>query len=181
MMTALQKIGYFNNLIGNPKGGCTGLRQQFDMIREEFEELEKALVQYEKLQDCVPDQFTAEMDIWLQEEAASVIEIRDGIADVIVTTGGLAHRMGIDADSDLEEVYRSNMSKFINTNNMLEVQAATLEVAARLGIECSAAETAPGIWAITSERDQTGKDGKLYPKGKLLKPATYREPKFCPF
>jgi len=172
--TCFQKISKFNALIGNPVGSRNGLRQQFDMIKEEFEELEKALTAYENLAN-------EEGLVGADEYAAVVTELRDGMADVVVTTGGLAHRLGVDIDADLEEVYQSNMSKFIVTDNMLEVQDAAVEVGTRLEITCSASETAPGIWAITSASNQTGSDGKYYPEGKLLKPSTYREPKFSPF
>lgn len=170
--TQFQKIAHFNTLIGN-SNACTaaGFRAQFEMIREEFEELGQALIAYEAAiglddHDGSAAEYTG---------AAAFKEMRDGIADVLVTTYGLAHRMGVDADADLDAVSDSNMSKFVGAEQENEV---ALEITLRLDIGTISQETAPGIFAITSAEDQTGKDGKFYPKGKLLKPSTYFSPKF---
>lgn len=154
MKTAFEKIAHFNELIGNGRGYATreDALNQFEMIREEFQELA----------DAVTD--------------ADIMGVRDAIADVLVTTYGLAHRLGVDADADLDAVYASNMSKFVEGEK--QASAAQIEITQRLGIATAVAKTAPGLYAITSSRDQVGKDGKQYPKGKLLKPASYCEPVF---
>lgn len=175
MKTAFEKIAHFNNLIGNLAGAATHqqLCGQVEMIREEFQELDSAVglfSSFERPQGMEP------------VSASSVgyslfVEVRDAIADVLVTTYGLAHRLGIDADADLDAVYASNLSKFVQ-GDQKAATAAHIEVSQRTGLATTLTKTAPGLWAITSSRDQTGKDGKQYPKGKLLKPSTYREPEF---
>lgn len=152
--TAFKQISYFNQLIGNSQQQPREfLLQQLAMIKEEFEELCAAV------------------------HACDLDEMRDGIADVLVTTYGLAFRAGIDADADLQVVQDSNMSKFVIGDYEVAEDAAD-EVYMRTGLSCVASQTAPGLWAITSAKDQTGRDGKQYPKGKLLKPATYQGPVF---
>jgi len=154
METAFKQISYFNQLIGNSQQQPREfLLQQLAMIKEEFEELCAAV------------------------HAGDLDEIRDGIADVLVTTYGLAFRAGIDADADLQTVQDSNMSKFVR-GSFQDAKAAGYEILDRTGLVGTWSETAPGLWAITSAKDQTGRDGKQYPKGKLLKPATYQGPVF---
>lgn len=173
MKTAFEKIAHFNELIGNGRNMAQAeqLKVQFEMIREEFEELEGVLDAYLSFNWalCAPEE---------RGDAGEhmLTHIRDGIADVLVTTYGLAHRLGVDADADLDAVYASNMSKFVEGEK--QSYAAQIEITQRLGIATTVAKTAPGLYAITSSRDQVGKDGKQYPKGKLLKPASYREPEF---
>lgn len=176
MKTAFEKISYFNELIGNAKAMSSSeqIMAQIDMIKEEFDELLTAVKEFAEVD------FACELDASPENydrREKSSRQVRDGIADVLVTTYGLAHRMGIDADADLEMVYESNMSKFIQGDVDQAVKSA-LEVEHRLGIFTYVNQTDPGIWAITSAKDQTGSDGKSYPKGKLLKPTSFKEPAF---
>lgn len=160
-MTIFKEISHFNELIGNAKSmsSAEALRVQLAMIKEEFEELSEAL------------------EIYIQSEGSYLTDVRDGIADVLVTTYGLAHRIGIDADADLRAVQDSNMSKFIR-GGIDRANREAREISDRLTINTIASETQPGLWAITSASDQVGYDGKDYPKGKLLKPASYQQPQF---
>ena len=92
-MSNFQDVTKLNTLIGNIKGDLSApdwvaLERQYELIKEEFEELGRAI------------------------QERDVTELRDGTADVLVTTYGLAHRAGFDADDDMSEVHRSNMSKF---------------------------------------------------------------------
>lgn len=175
--TAFQKIAFFNQLIGNDNAATTaGLAAQFACVEEEFKELQAGLVHYcQGVESINKGDYTAEEVFGVGGFQEGIRELRDGIADVLVTVYGLAHRAGIDADHDLECVNKSNMSKFLTTENQ---DAESMEITLRLGIGTLTHETAPGIFAVTSERDATGKDGKFYPKGKLLKPSTYKEPDF---
>lgn len=167
-MTIFKEISHFNELIGNAKSMSSAeqLRVQLAMIKEEFDELSEALAIYIEGGDYDPSIVSA---AWK--------EMRDGVADVLVTTYGLAHRMGIDADADLRKVQDSNMSKFVRGDGLAAGTEAE-RVARRLSVQVAIAETAPGVWAVTSKRDQHGSDGKFYPTGKLLKPSTYFEPEF---
>lgn len=175
--TAFQKIAYFNTLIGNSNAASLdGLKAQFHCIKEEFLEMEHALNEYiEAVQRC-EDGGNDGGDV--ADACDRFTELRDGIADVLVTTYGLAHRAGVDADFDLDLVYESNMSKFIKTDDINMVEGAAIGIQNRLGLAACFNETAPGIWAITSACDQQGRDGKFYPAGKLLKPSTFIEPDF---
>nr|WP_315984038.1 nucleoside triphosphate pyrophosphohydrolase family protein [Aliamphritea spongicola] len=47
-------------------------------------------------------------------------EVRDAIADVLVTTYGMAHVLGIDADQDMATVQASNLSKLCKTQEEVE-------------------------------------------------------------
>lgn len=179
--TAFQKIAFFNTLIGNSNAATLeGLKAQFHCIKEEFLEMEHALNRYIELVDRCEAGGNDGGDV--ADASDAFTELRDGIADVLVTTYGLAHRAGIDADFDLDLVYESNMSKFIKTapgqEGEKEVWPYLMEITDRLGLNCKAAETGDGIWAITSACDQEGRDGKFYPAGKLLKPSTFIEPDF---
>lgn len=166
-MTIFKEISHFNELIGNKLGAAGNIDAQWQMVKEEFDELGDAL---HARHDAVLNGDTARANGLLRD-------VRDGIADVLVTTCGLAHRMGIDADADLRKVQDSNMSKFVR-GDALAAGTEAERVARRLSVQVAIAETAPGVWAITSKRDQHGSDGKFYPTGKLLKPSTYFEPEF---
>ncbi|MBB0990037.1 phosphoribosyl-ATP diphosphatase [Dietzia sp. SLG510A3-30A2] len=48
------------------------------------------------------------------EQQDNIVEIADGLADVVVIAYGTACAYGIDLDAVLAEVYRSNMSKVID-------------------------------------------------------------------
>jgi predicted HAD superfamily Cof-like phosphohydrolase len=174
--TAFQKIAYFNTLIGNSNAAdLSGLKAQFHCIKEEFLEMEHALNEYIVAVERCEAGGNDGGDV--AEAGDCFIQLRDGIADVLVTTYGLAHRAGIDADWDLDLVYESNMSKFIK-GTIVDAQAAGAEIHQRTGLRWREDQTASGIWAITSGKNQHGEDGKFYPEGKLLKPAQFREPDF---
>jgi predicted HAD superfamily Cof-like phosphohydrolase len=48
------------------------------------------------------------------EQQDNIVEIADGLADIVVIAYGTACAYGIDLDAVLAEVYRSNMSKVID-------------------------------------------------------------------
>lgn len=181
--TAFQKIALFNTLIGNSNAASpAGLAAQLHCVREEFEELCAGLVAYCHAVERCDLHGNDGGDV--ADAQAAFEEMRDGIADVLVTVYGLAHRAGIDADRDLEIVNISNMSKFIKRDFIKESEDdimqrlafEQLNIANTKGLATSVQETTQNIFAITSAKDQTGKDGKFYPAGKLLKPSTYKEP-----
>jgi NTP pyrophosphatase (non-canonical NTP hydrolase) len=152
--SAFTEISSFNEMIGNPKGDLTApdwdaLENQMLVVQSEFNELLKAI---------------AERDIQ---------EVRDGTGDVTVTIAGLQHRAGIDAQADLQEINRSNMSKFCTTQVEAIHTAAKYE---KLGVVVSYRHLDNGWVAVRSAKDQIGKDGKDYPKGKLLKSINYSAP-----
>ena len=153
-MSNFSNVSELNRLIGNTicdpvDPDWAALAAQLSLIQEEFQELVDAI------QQC---DFT---------------EVRDAVADVLVTTYGLAYRAGIDADADMDEVHASNMSKFCKTR---EEAIHTAHKYEKLGVMCSYRQPATGITAVVSAQDQTGKDGKFYPAGKLLKSINVKEP-----
>lgn len=173
--TAFEKIAYFNILIGNDNAASVeGLLQQFKCIQEEFDELAEAVEDYAAA--CYRCEVGGNDGGDVADATAAFDQIRDGIADVLVTTFGLAHRAGIHADQDLQRVYESNMSKFLSNSVDAYMEADTIFSKNELSVCIN--ETAPSVWALTSAADQHGKDGKFYPKGKLLKPSTFKEPDF---
>lgn len=184
--SAFQKIAFFNTLIGNDNASALeGLRAQFACVEEEFKELQVGLLHYcQGVEAINKGDYTAEEVFGVGGFQEGIRELRDGIADVLVTVYGLAHRAGIDADKDLEIVNKSNMSKFITTSTVESQDAFDNRVGEEMayldtkGVDYVFNETASNVWAFTSKHDQTGKDGKFYPKGKLLKPSTYQEPDF---
>lgn len=176
----------FNTLIGNDFGGARSdaraLRRQFELIRSELNELDTAIRHLELLED---GEYTP-------EELGGIgyspfVEVRDGIADVLVTTYGLAHRMGIDADKDMLAVSASNASKFFVGT---EEQAAEVckALADSLGIKVESryamdVELQPvgadeskdtAVWAFVSADDSDPER----PRGKLLKAPGYKPPVF---
>lgn len=154
--TNFERVAHFNNLIGNAEGKFSEIdweqtvTRQLALIEEEFEELRQAVKTHDRG------------------------ELRDAIADVLVTTYGLAHRAGIDADSDMDIVCDSNMSKFCSGP---EVADATVAKYAQIGVEVRV-EARGDVFAAISAKDQTGSDGKHYPEGKLLKGTGFFEPGF---
>ena len=142
-----------NDCIGNPKGNITNLdwtvlESQLALIKEEFEEL---------------------MDAVRQRD---ITEVRDATADILVTTYGMAHRAGFDADADMAEVHRSNMSKFCHADHEACDTAVAYE---RLGINVIFRYLADKRIAVISAKAQTV-NNKFYPKGKLLKSINFKEP-----
>ncbi len=153
-MSNFTEVSRLNEIMGNRKGcGITNYNRtlaQLLLIEEEFNELRLSI---------------SEMDIK---------EVRDAIADVLVTTYGLAHVLGIDADKDMEEVQQSNLSKLCTT----EAEAAeTIKHYERIGVKVSTRGEAPEI-VIVSNCDQSDIKGKFYVKGKFLKCVNWFEPDF---
>lgn len=154
-MSNFTDVARLNELIGNPEGNLesidwAALESQWALIEEEFAETRRAIQEH------------------------NVTELRDGVCDMLVTTYGLAHRAGIDADMDMAEVNRSNMSKFCRDAPELQ---ATMAKYKGLGIHPTIRKH-QGIIAVISTKDQTDIHGKFYPKGKLLKSIKFREPQF---
>lgn len=155
MPSNFENSSLFNELIGNQRGDrhdidWAGLEQQFQLIREEFDELCTAIA------------------------TRDIVELRDGGADLLETTYGLFYRAGYDADDDYNTVFNSNMSKFCST---LEEANETIEMYEGWGIRATIRPKG-GYYAVISADDQTDIDGKFFPKGKLLKSINFTSPVF---
>lgn len=191
-MTNFEAVSQFNELIGNAKGAATvpQLFKQFDLITSELKELfcglmmlEDSTIRMAEVSDFEDNGLTLN-DAQASRDQA-IIEIRDGIADVLVTTYGLAHRMGIDADADMKAVADSNNSKFF-TGTESQAQSVEHALTVSLGIKVerrvvlsvcveSALDQLTGImWAFVSADDSDPER----PRGKLLKAPGYKPPVF---
>jgi len=153
-MSNFTDVSYLNSVFGNAKGDSTSpdwqkAAKQLHLIQEELAELVEGI------------------------EKHDVSEVRDAIADVLVTTYGMAHILGIDADSDMAAVQASNLSKLCKTEDEVEKTLAFYQN--EKGLEVYAGGELPEAY-IKSAKDQTGSDGKFYPAHKFLKSINWHEP-----
>lgn len=157
-MSNFKMMAMLNNLAGNgSNAGWEAIEKQLKLVKDELKELSDGI------------------------DVKDIHELRDGIADVLVTIYGLAHRAGIDADADLLEVVLSNLTKF-DPNGTDDIQR-TVKKYLDIGVEtvqlANANPVGEGELLVTkSAYDQNGTDGKGYPAGKWLKSANFEEPVF---
>lgn len=182
--TNFTDVSAFNELIGNASGAANveQIRKQLELIRSEFQELEYAVCKFEHLE------LQTDHEGYEATKVDAITEIRDGIADVLVTTYGLAHRMGIDADKDMLTVSTSNASKFF-VGSECDAAAVCMVLTDSLGIKVESrvatkvdevfnpqtGEKEPvNVWAFVSADDSDPER----PRGKLLKAPGYKPPVF---
>lgn len=84
------------------------LQLAYDLIEEEFEEL------WESCFIAGINEDTGYTDIRQQKPYLDHVEVADALADIVYTCFGMATRLGIDLDSVVKEVHRSNMTKLDN-------------------------------------------------------------------
>jgi len=154
-MSNFTDVSLLNTVFGNLKGDLDSpdwqkAAKQLHLIQEEMAELVEGI------------------------ETKNVAEVRDAIADVLVTTYGMAHILGIDADADMSAVQASNMSKLCKTEAEIETTLAFYRD--EKGLDVYAGGDLPEAW-VKSSKDQTGSDGKFYPANKFLKNTNWFEPK----
>ncbi|MBE9398553.1 nucleoside triphosphate pyrophosphohydrolase family protein [Pontibacterium sp. N1Y112] len=154
-MSNFTDVSFLNTVFGNQKGeygtpNWEKAAKQLHLIQEELAELVEGI------------------------EKQDVTEVRDAIADVLVTTYGMAHILGIDADADMAAVQESNLSKLCKTEDEIAQTLAYYEN--EVGIEVYAGGELPKAF-IKSAKDQNGKDSKFYPAHKFLKNINWHEPK----
>lgn len=153
-MSNFTDVSLLNTVFGNLKGDLNSpdwqkAAKQLQLIQEEMAELVEGI------------------------ETKNVAEVRDAIADVLVTTYGMAHILGIDADADMSAVQASNMSKLCKTEQEIETTLAFYRD--EKGLDVYAGGDLPQAW-VKSRKDQTGTDGKFYPANKFLKNTNWFEP-----
>ena len=85
--------------------------QAFGFIEEELYETLDALYPEDELRSCGEPGCC---DIVERSYGPDIIEVADGLADVVWTAYGMALRFGIDLDAVLREVAASNMTKEAN-------------------------------------------------------------------
>ncbi len=160
-MTMAEAMAFMNEAFGNPEVAKDDpaywsrvLKQTQIMFEEAKETLEKGA------------------------EVRNMTEVRDGIADVLVTILGLAHIAGIPAEEDMDAVLESNLTKICKD---MEAVIATKTKYMRLGLHTRMEESIAGGYVIKVDGDQKDNEGKFFPDGKFLKCAIgYREPVFRP-
>ena len=151
-MSNFKKAALFNECMGKAPNNENWevAENQAELIHEEVQELFAALVSQDRT------------------------ELRDAVADVLVTVYGLAYMVGIDADADFDTVHQSNMTKFSYTH---EEAIETMQEYAARNVKTRMMKSKHGLYAVLSEEDQVDDRGLKYiPKHKLLKPATYKSP-----
>lgn len=185
--TNFTDVSAFNELIGNAAGAANveQMYKQFDLITSEMEELLKGLHMMKEAAKMLASPSEDDRDQAEFDRDAALIEIRDGIADVLVTTYGLAHRMGIDADKDMLAVSTSNASKFFQGTEE-EAAKVCYALADSLGIAVESRQVMTilsdkeggdlgvYVWAFVSADDSDPER----PRGKLLKAPGYKPPVF---
>jgi hypothetical protein len=141
----------FGNLAGDPLNpDWDRLKSQAQNILDEYNEL---------MEDGI--------------EAKNMTEVRDAICDILVFTLGLAHMAGVPVVEDMDEVDRSNRSKFCADPGQL---LATIDKYNQLGVEVVVDGVYP-MKRVKSAKEQKDNKGNNYPKGKMLKSVSFVEPK----
>lgn len=156
-LTIVQDPGVINELVGNLYNrGWGAALHQLGLIKSELEELSDDGI-----------------------AARNVHELRDGIADVLFTTLGLAHRAGIDAMADLQKVNASQYTKFDRTE---EEGLKTREKYQRDGVEVvqewRIALDGQNYLVTFSAKEQLDGRQRPIPAGKWLKSHAWQEPVF---
>lgn len=106
----------------------------------------------------------------------NMTELRDAICDIMVFTLGLAHLAGVPVESDMEAVLVSNLSKFCKDEQSV---IDTVYKYSLLGVETYIVrDNGFPFVCVKSLSQQTGLDGKLYQKDKMLKSVSFVEPVF---
>lgn len=159
-MSQLTRIAEYNNHLGNQFGDSVknsdNMEKQFGLVNDEWIEFLAEILNY----TAAP---TDENRKKLLKEAC----------DIHVTLAGFIHRMGGDPEDLLRQVNNNNDSKLID----LEQLETEIEHFDKLGlvVDFIKINKESDKYAIISAMDQVGKDGREQPKGKGLKPSTYRK------
>lgn len=153
-MSNFTDVSYLNTVFGNLKGDLNDPNwdkagKQLHLIQEELAELVDGI------------------------NNKDMGEIRDAVADILVVTYGMAHILGIDADSDMAAVQASNLSKLCKTEE--EVEKTLTFYREEKGLNVYSGGELPEAY-VKSAEDQQGKDGKFYPAHKFLKSINWHEP-----
>lgn len=147
-----------NETAGNlTNSGWAAADHQIKIIESEFEELKEGIATRDEK------------------------ELRDGIADLLFTVIGLAHRLALPSIADLAEVVRSNLTKFdtseedaIKTRDKyLEIQVVTYYLV-KEGPEGTL------LFVTYSASDQIDTAGKKYIANKWLKSYKWEDVNLAP-
>lgn len=159
-----EKVALLNNIAG--KGATTSwpdIHRQLQLIQSEVAEAAESISQQD---------FEG---------------LRDDIADILVTTLGLAHRIGVDAEDDFNAVMEALFTRFDKTPADAAMTSWKYNA---IGVETCVHTHEVGettYYVTLSAFDQTDATGESYPAGKFLKSHNYRKeilpaiPEGCPF
>jgi hypothetical protein len=166
-LTMFQRVAEMNVAFGNERGDPSNIDEQALMMQSksigsEFVELMKALGVQVNMQFQPFASGPTNMD-----------DVRDALCDIMVFALGAFHRMGIDAEDDMESVVSAVMSRFCKHEHDLLATRAKYDAA---GVAYTVHGEFPRVY-LRSEHDQQMPE---YPKGKFLKSASYRGPIFAP-
>ncbi len=113
------------------------------------------------------------------------LTISSAISGMSLIVESLCKALAVDLAADQWEVYCSNMSKFDTSEEdaaFTRAKYAQLDVVTETIKQVVPASSEDGeprtYWVTKSTHDQTGRDGKQYPRGKFLKSVRFREPVF---
>lgn len=171
MTTNFKKVAAMNVAFGNPKGNPSSidpgrLRSQIKNIFHEYCEL---LVAAGANPATVQSFRQAESGVIFDREI-DLEGMRDALCDGHVFGYGAHHLMGLDADQDMAEVVGAVMTRFIKDD---EDKQATIALHAAKGVTQVYFEGEYPMMVMKSLVDQPDA-----PKGKFLKSASYKEPRF---
>lgn len=146
-----------NNIVGNAAtGNWEDAAKQLRLIQEEVNEMAEAVA------------------------AKNLEALRDSIGDTLVTTYGMAHRMDIDADSDMVIIQDSNLSKFDTTLDAAEqsrVKYTEQDIETYIYTTTAIVKgVETDLFIIKSAKEQLDHNGNTIPKGKFLKADKFCDP-----
>jgi hypothetical protein len=160
MFAAVRRM---NDAFGNPEGEPTLV--SLAMLRQQVGTHESGNVLSEL------KEFTAAL------EAGDVNGMRDALCDIMVFVLGAYHRMGFDADADMEAVVEGVMTRFCRNEQEL---ADTVAYWAARGVTKVYTHGRFPTLCVKSSEDQVTHDGDTAPAGKFLKSTGYRDTVFPP-
>jgi hypothetical protein len=171
--TNYELVAAMNVAFGNPRGNAASIdweriRKQCLNLPDELGELFIALGADPK---GVKDAVSALK--WMAAKPVNPIDrdqVRDSLCDMHVFGYGAHHLMGIDADHDMRAVLEGVMTRFIKDD---ADKAATIAKHAAAGVTDVYFEGEYPTMVMKSASDQPDA-----PKGKFLKSASFREPRF---
>lgn len=155
----IQRIANLNYIAGNyPVADWDAIERQIKLIELEFNEIKDAAANHD------------------------TAKLRDAIADVHVTSGGLSYRLGVYGDDDLTHVIDCLYTRFDESEDS---QKLTAEKYAKLGVPTYCHEANAIVDGVTKtfyvtkvKESCTGSDGEFYPEHKWLKSVYTQYPEF---
>lgn len=173
-MTDFEQVSNMNIAFGNPKGDpdnihWSTIRSQCLNILDEFIELQDALgLNKDVLSTLI--EVSLMLSVMPYDREPNIEGIRDALCDINVFSYGAHHKMGIDADKDMQSVIEAVMSRFIK-NERDEEQ--TVDYHRSKGIASFALE---GNYPTVIMRSLANQPDA--PRGKFLKSVSSTKPIF---